>query len=206
MIQADLGTFAASTSLLLFIQGPTNAVMMASGAARGLWRTLPMAIVALAGYATAIIPLLALPGLAGAQGPIVGIMLRTVAAMVVAIVALRLWMSAQGSRATARTPQALGIFALTLFNPKALVLALGLMQPIRGFAGLAAECSIVAVVVVLSSVGWAAVGACGRHLSEFSPRSTTQATSIVLACFSVYFLMVAITDVALHPAAAMPWG
>ena len=206
MTPADLAIFTAGSGLLLFMPGPTNAVMMASGAAAGLRKSLPMALVALAGYSAAVGSLLLLGELAADHGRNVSLVLKAIAAAIMAVIAFRLWVSAVPRVSLPSKPSSVGIFALTLFNPKGLVLAFGIMQPIGDPADLVSKVMILGALVLLSTGSWIAAGAGTRNLSAVPGHWITRMASVVLACFALYFLSAVVREIDLrHEASDISW-
>ena len=198
MTLADLVIFTASSGILLFMPGPTNAVMMASGAACGLRKSLPMALVALAGYSAAIGCLLLLGALAADHSRNVSLVLKAIAAAVMAVIAVRLWVGAVPGVSTPSKPSAVSIFALTFFNPKALILAFGIMQPIGNHADLVSKASTLGTLILLSTVSWIAAGASTRNLPSVPNHWIARMASVVLACFTLYFLVAVVREVDLR--------
>jgi len=198
MTVADLAIFTAGSSVLLFMPGPTNAVMMASGAASGLRKSLPMALVALAGYSVAVGTLLSLGELAADHGRGVSLALKATAAAVMAVIAFKLWVSAVPRVSIPSKPSSTGIFALTLFNPKGLILAFGILQPIDDLADLVSKVMILGALVVLSAASWIVVGAATRNLPAVPSHWIARMASVVLACFTLYFLVAVISEIDLR--------
>jgi len=198
MTPIDLAIFTASASVLLFMPGPTNAVMMASGAASGLRKSLPMTTVALAGYSAAVGTLLLLGALAADHGRDVALVLKATAAVVMAVIAFKLWVSAVPSVSIPPRPSSVSIFALTLFNPKALVLAFGIMQPIGGLADLLTKAMILGVLVLLSTGSWISAGVSTRNLPAIPSHWIARMASVVLACFTLYFLVAVVSEIDLR--------
>lgn len=85
------------------------------------------------------------------------------------------------------------MFGLTLFNPKALVIVLGLMQSAQGWYDLTVECVIVAVGVLIAAASWAAAGAYRKRFRAVTNDRAAMSASLVLACFSVWFAAVGVT-------------
>jgi len=188
MTQSNLTIFVVSSGLLLFMPGPTNAVMMASGAASGFRRSMPMTLVALAGYASAIAILLAIGASAGMHGREFSLTLKAAAAIVMAVMAFKLWVKAAGNSPVPRKPSVGDVLSLTLLNPKAMILAFGVMQPVGEPADLVAKCSILGALVILSAACWIGVGAGTRTLSAVPNAFVARSASVILACFALYFL------------------
>lgn len=195
MTAAELSIFATSAGLLLFMPGPTNAVMMASGAASGLWRSLPLTLVAVAGYLGAITPLIALAELVGAHSGELAVLLKLIAAVVMTLVAIKLWVNAVPDATAPRKPGKVDVFALTLFNPKALVISFGMIQPVAGLVDLASKCAILGALIILSAGCWIVAGAGTRKMPTISSQWITRTTSVILSCFAIYFLTVAIGEI-----------
>ena len=198
MTLADLAIFTASSSVLLFMPGPTNAVMMASGAAWGLRKSLPMTLVALAGYSTAVGILLSLGELAADHGRNVSLALKATAAAVMAVIAFKLWVNAVPRVLIPSKPSSAGIFALTLFNPKGLILAFGIMQPIGDLADLVSKVMILGALVVLSAASWIVIGTATRNLPAVPSHWIARMASVVLTCFTLYFLIAVISEIDLR--------
>ena len=209
MTLADFAIFTASSSVLLFMPGPTNAVMMASGAASGLRKSLPMTFVALAGYSAAVGILLSLGELAADHGQDVSLMLKATAAAVMAVIAFKLWVSTVPRVSIPSKPSSAGIFALTLFNPKGLILAFGIMQPIGNLADLVSKVMVLGALVVLSAASWIIVGTATRNLPAVPSHWIARMASVVLACFTLYFLVAVISEIDLRHEASdisQPFG
>ena len=178
MTQTDLAVFLAGGTVLLFMPGPTNAVMMASGATVGLRRSMPLTLVALAGYSCAITVLLTCGVLAGAHGQSMTLVLKAIAAVAMSIVAFKLWAGAASNPAARRSPGLGGVLWLTLLNPKAMIVAFGIMQPIDDTAGMTLKCAILAALVIVSATCWIALGAWTKSLSAVPSALVAKVASV----------------------------
>jgi hypothetical protein len=148
---------------------------------------MPMTLVALAGYSCAITVLLAISALAGAHGQSMALALKAIAAVAMSIVAFQLWVG-RASSPTARESPGLGsVLWLTLLNPKAMIVALGIMQPIGGTAGFTVKCAVLAALVILSAICWIALGAWTKSVSAVPSAFIARVASVIIACFAIYF-------------------
>jgi threonine/homoserine/homoserine lactone efflux protein len=198
MTGAEFSLFVTSAGLLLFMPGPTNAVMMASGAAFGMRRSLPLAFVALLGYLFALMPLTAFAQMAGDRGEALSVLLKLISSVILIAISMNLWLAATSKARNWGNPKPICVFALTLFNPKALVISFGITPPIVGLADLGSKCAILGALVVLSAASWIFVGTATRTLPEIPTHWIARATSVVLACFAMYFFSTVIAAVDFH--------
>ena len=151
---------------LLVTPGPTNTLMVLTGAERGLPRGLALIPAELAGYLLTVAPLT----LAGApllqDLPQARAGLAVAAGLWVAVLALRLWRlpGADKGRPAVSAGQ---VFLTTLLNPKALIFGLVLLpSPSQAASHLALFAGLVVAVAVL----WVAAGAgLGRRQGRPSP-------------------------------------
>lgn len=141
---------------LLLTPGPTNTLMLLSGADRGLRASLPLVPVELAAYLCAVTPLVVLAQAAAPQMAALRPAIALVAGLWVLTLALRLWRKpAQtdgGRDASLVTPHR--IFITTLLNPKALIIGLVLLPGSALLPGLASFAALVVAVAIL----WIALG------------------------------------------------
>lgn len=139
--------------VLLLTPGPTNTLMLLSGADRGFAATLRLIPLELCAYLCTVIPLVLL-----AQGaaPFLDTLrpaIATLAGAWVLLLAMRLWRSPVRS---VDSPLVTGrqVATTTLLNPKALIFGLVLLPDANPVAGLALFSSL----VVLAAVFWTALG------------------------------------------------
>lgn len=148
---------------ILGMPGPTNTLLATSGALVGWRRSLPFAVAAIAGYLIAIAILNIVMASALVAYPWIKTALRLTICTYLGIVALELW---RRSDALKGAPSAIGfqrVFVTTLLNPKAIVVAFGIIpfsQPnaivfvvaFTGFIVIAAVCWIFVGVLVAGVV------------------------------------------------------
>lgn len=141
---------------LLATPGPTNTLLALAGV-QGVARPHVLPFVELAAYLTTVIPL-SLWGHGWLEDlPVLRLGLTFAAALWVAVLAVRLWRQStrpSASDAPGVTPLQVGV--TTLLNPKALVFGLVLIP--EG-PSLPAGLVLFAVLVLLVSLGWLALGA-----------------------------------------------
>lgn len=159
----DPFVFTATILVILAVPGPTNSLVATSGAVTGVRRSLKLVPAEVAGYLIAVTllglllrPIMAtFPGLAMTLRGIVGIYLL--------VLSVRLWR--QGHRSLVRNVDASSagtigttqIFVTTLLNPKAIVLALGIIP----FESHKLPFYLVwfAALVAIVATGWMVTGA-----------------------------------------------
>lgn len=189
MTLAELTIFAASVALLLFMPGPTNALMMTSGALTGVHRSMPLISFEIAGYLLAILPLLALNELAGGFRQELSLLLKSLAALVTIATAARLWLKARPDTSVKASPTSLEIFLQTLFNPKALIFAFAIIPPVAGPASLMAKITTFTALVCLAASFWIVVGATSCRVPILPRYWIARTSSLVLAGYAIYFAM-----------------
>lgn len=149
--------FVLAILALLATPGPTNTLMAASGAQRGLIPSLHLLAGELGGYFIAITVWIELVGAAGASQPLVPVIAKFIAAAFLLWSAWKLWTNA-GSADLAQRGITLGrVFLTTLINPKALVFAFAIF-PHLGFVERLSYMGVFAVLVVGTAIGWMALG------------------------------------------------
>jgi threonine/homoserine/homoserine lactone efflux protein len=160
-------SFLAGLLALVAAPGPTNAVMVASGALGG-WRACCLAVCAAsAGYLVTLTLAGYVFGATLMEWPGVIKTLRYVASAYLLLMAVRLWRS--GGAGLSAPPHASiplrTVFTISLLNPKALIIAFVLLP--RGWPDHLHETApyLVAVALVIPAValGWAAVGWALNH-------------------------------------------
>lgn len=189
MSLAEFSIFATSVALLLFMPGPTNALMMTSGALVGIRRSIPLIPFEIAGYLLAIMPLLAIDTLAGGFRQELSLLLKSLAALVTIATAARLWLKANPDTSAAASPTSLGILLPTFFNPKALILAFAIIPPVAGVASLLAKIATLVALVLLAASFWIVIGAASRCAPILPRHRIARISSIVLTGYAIYFVM-----------------
>lgn len=165
--------------------GPTNTLLLASGAAVGFRRSVVLVPAELVGYLAAILTI----GLL--VGPIVwdtrwlSNALRLAIAVYLVIVAIRLWRTGDLEVGGRRPVSFEDVFVTTLLNPKASIFALGII-PMRDpnlLAYIAAFCALLFLV----SACWIGVGAalCGGLLPTGRLSLVPRISAAVIAAFAM---------------------
>lgn len=183
-LNADLPVSAVAIVGLLLAPGPTNALLAAAGANLGLRRALPLVACEAAGYGLAILVL------RGGLGPLIdvapslGAALRLACAAWLAWTAVRLWRAGAAGIASATPVTGSSVFLATALNPKALVLAYGILP--AGAAWGLAESGILAIGALAGGMSWVALGAAiGRRVDHHAGRAhLNRAAAAVMAVFA----------------------
>jgi threonine/homoserine/homoserine lactone efflux protein len=189
LTEAPLAIFTISAALLLGMPGPTNAVLAAAGAARGLRGAPALLGAEIGGYAIALFLLLSLDGLAGSFRAEIGLALRMLATGLLLVTACKMWNAAGlsgGSHEDIRAPGALNVFLLTLFNPKVLILGFAMFPPAMARSGAAMPAILLAAVILLTGLGWIAAGAATRKLPGQPVVAVARLSSLVIGGFACY--------------------
>jgi threonine/homoserine/homoserine lactone efflux protein len=187
---SDLLPFIVAVLALLATPGPTNTLMAASGAQRGVMRSLPLLAGELGGYVIAITLWVELVGVAAAGLPLVPVLARFIAAAFLLWSAWKLWANA-GHADLAQRGITLGrVFLTTLLNPKALVFAFAIFPPV-GFIARLPYFGVLAALIVATAVGWMALGAVAARSSAgllTGPR-VERITALALAVFAALLMI-----------------
>lgn len=182
----DLLPFAFAVLALLATPGPTNTLMAASGAQRGVLPSLPLLLGELGGYLIAITVWIELVGAAGASQPLVPVIAKFVAVAFLIWSARKLWSNA-GAADLAQRGITLGrVFLTTLVNPKALVFAFAIF-PTVGFVARLPYFGLFGLVVIATAVGWMALGSVAARTSAglLTSSRVERITAVALAVFAI---------------------
>lgn len=193
---AELTIFVTSAALLLLIPGPTNALMMTSGALVGIRRSIPLISFEIAGYLLAILPLLALNELASEFRKQASLLLQLMAAVVTIATAARLWQKAGQDTPVMASPTALGIFLQTFFNPKAIIFAFSIMPPMLGLVSFATKIVTFTTLIFVAATFWIVLGAGGRSVADLPKHWISRISSLVLTGYAAYFIISAFQVIA----------
>jgi threonine/homoserine/homoserine lactone efflux protein len=177
--------FILAVLALLATPGPTNTLMAAAGAQRGLVRSLPLLAGELGGYAIAITVWIELVGAAAAAQPLVPVIAKFIAAVFLLWSAWKLWANA-GHADLAQRGITLGrVFATTLINPKALVFAFAIF-PHVGFVGRLPYLAVFGALVIATAIGWMGLGTVAARSSAGLLTSSLieRITAVALAVFA----------------------
>jgi threonine/homoserine/homoserine lactone efflux protein len=181
----DLLPFVLAVLALLATPGPTNTLMAAAGAQRGVVRSLPLLAGELGGYGIAITLWIELVGAAAAGQPLVPVIAKLIAAAFLAWSAWKLWANAGHADLAQRGITFNRVFATTLLNPKALVFAFAVF-PHVGFVARLPYLGVFAALVVATAVAWMTLGAVAARSSAGLLTSSLieRITAVALAVFA----------------------
>lgn len=177
--------FVLAVLALLATPGPTNTLMAAAGAQRGVGQSLPLLAGELGGYLIAITVWIELVGAAAAAQPLVPVIAKFVAAAFLLWSAWKLWANA-GHADLAQRGITLGrVFATTLINPKGLVFAFAIF-PHVGFVARLPYLGVFAALVIATAVGWMTLGTVAAHSSAglLTSSRVERITAVALAVFA----------------------
>lgn len=181
----DLTPFVLAVLALLAVPGPTNTLMAAAGASRGVVRSLPLLAGELGGYAIAITLWSEIVGAAATSQPLVPAVAKFVAAAFLVWSAWKLWSHAGRTDLPQRGITLSRVFATTLINPKGLVFAFAIFPQV-GFVARLPYLGVLAVLVVGTAIGWMALGAVLARSSRglLTSSRVERATAVALAVFA----------------------
>ena len=175
--------FLLSVAALLFVPGPTNTLLALAGAENGFRRSLPLLVAEASAYLLVVGSVSALLRAGSGEFVLLAPFLKLVSAAWVVRIAFAAWFRPSG--ASGRVVTIRRMFLTTLLNPKALVIATGIVPPASAgplYVYLAVLCGC----VTGAALAWLFMG------SQFGRGRPTEATllrkvtSIVLLGFAVY--------------------
>ena len=186
----EIALLATGIVVVLVTPGPTNTLLAAAGLRDGLRRALPLIGAELAGYLVAISAWGRFFAHAVQMWPWLPSLLRVVASVYIAWLALDMWRVAvalPGSTRRAGNPRTL--FVATLLNPKGLLFG-GTIFPAVAFMQWPAYLLAMGIFACLAgpiALAWIAFGAAlgSGRLGWLEPAKVQRGTSIVLGVFSV---------------------
>jgi threonine/homoserine/homoserine lactone efflux protein len=186
----NLLPFALAVLALLATPGPTNTLMAASGAQRGVISSLPLLAGELGGYLIAITVWTELVGAAAAGQPLVPAIAKLVAAAFLLWSAWKLWASAGHADLARRGITPGRVFTTTLVNPKALVFAFAIF-PHLGFLARLPYLGLFAVLAMGTAVGWMALGTAAARSSGgvLTSSRVERITAVALAAFAIMLMV-----------------
>jgi threonine/homoserine/homoserine lactone efflux protein len=170
--------------VLLVTPGPTNTLLFLAAADRGWRQSLHLIPAELAGYLTGVIPLMLIGTALLARYPAVEPAITVIAALWVAVLAVRLLHPSKTALAGAEVTARL-VFVTTLLNPKALIFGLVLLPG----AAAATNLAIFAAEVVLVAAGWAAAGAAFSRRRPGSALLLRRIAAVWLAAISATLMV-----------------
>lgn len=187
---SDLVPFVVAVLALLATPGPTNTLMAAAGAQRGVVRSLPMLAGELSGYLIAITVWIELVGAVAATQPLVPVIAKFVAAAFLLWSAWKLWRNAGHADLAQRGITLSRVFATTLINPKALVFAFAIF-PHVGLVQRVPYLGVFATLVVATAIGWMALGTLAARSSAglLTSSRVERITAVALAVFATLLVV-----------------
>jgi threonine/homoserine/homoserine lactone efflux protein len=150
---SDLTPFVLAVLALLAVPGPTNTLMAAAGASRGVVQSLPFLAGELGGYFIAITFWTEIVGAAATSQPLVPVIAKFIACTFLLWSAWKLWSHAGRTDLKQRGITLSRMFATTLINPKGLVFAFAIFPQV-GFVARLPYLGVFAVLVVATAIGW----------------------------------------------------
>jgi threonine/homoserine/homoserine lactone efflux protein len=195
----NLALFALGVLAVLATPGPTNTLLMTSGAEAGVKRSLPLVLGELSGYLISVNIIAFLMQELLHRHAAVELLLRGACAAYLLYTASKLWLSASGT-VTLTVVSVRRIFITTLSNPKALVFALMIApHALDRATQIAVLEGPLAGLILCSGVCWMAVGSFARNwagpaLNLAVIRRTSAAVLCVFAiiiCASAWPLLIA---------------
>lgn len=182
--------FGLAVLALLATPGPTNTLMAAAGAQRGVARSLALLLGELGGYLLAITVWIELVGAAAASQPMVPVVAKIIAAAFLVWSAWKLWRNAGRADLAQRGITLNRVFAITLINPKALVFAFAIF-PHVGFVERLPYLGLFTMLVIATALGWMALGTlAARSSAGFLTSSRVEhITAIALAVFATLLVV-----------------
>ncbi|KFL31977.1 hypothetical protein JP75_06165 [Devosia riboflavina] len=182
---SDWTAFILAVLGLLATPGPTNTLMAASGAQRGVRGSLHLLAGELGGYAIAITVWIEIVGAVATKEPMVAVVAKLVAVAFLYWSAIKLWRNAGQTDLGQRGITLSRVFVTTLLNPKALVFAFAIF-PAVGFVERLAYDAVFAVLVVMTAVGWMVLGALAQRGSAglLTSARVEQITAVALVAFA----------------------
>lgn len=169
---------------LLAVPGPTNTLMAASGAQRGVRQSLHLLVGELGGYAIAITVWIEVVGAVAAREPMVAVAAKLIAVAFLLWSAWKLWRNAGRADLGARGITLSRVFATTLINPKALVFAFAIFPGV-GFVERLPYDAVFAALVIGTAIGWMSLGALAQRGAAgwLNSARVEQITAVALAVF-----------------------
>ncbi len=180
--------FVGTAAAILAVPGPTNALLAASGASRGIRASLRLISAVLTAYLGAILAwgLLLIP--ATAFWPPLAPLARVACALFLAATAVRLW---RGTASLTATTPGGGITTrtmtlATLLNPKALLFATAVFPPAAFTQSdvFSSTALAFAAPLIPISLAWIVFGASLGFQDRISPQTAHRTAAVLLAFFS----------------------
>jgi threonine/homoserine/homoserine lactone efflux protein len=187
---SDQIPFIVGVLALLATPGPTNTLMAAAGAQRGVARSLPLLASEVLGYFIAITAWTELVGAASASQPWVPVGAKLLASAFLIWSAWKLWQNAGHAdfRQSGITPGR--VLGTTLVNPKALIFAFAIFPPV-GFVTRLPYLGLFTGLVIVTAVGWMTLGmlAARRSAGLLTSSRVERITAVALAAFAMLLMV-----------------
>jgi threonine/homoserine/homoserine lactone efflux protein len=187
----SLAAYLSAVLALLIAPGPTNTLIGVAGAQRGMIRVVRLLPAELAGYLTAILPLVWIGAEVLGRFPSAALALKLVAAAWVMALAVRLWdLRGAGEQGLVTVRR---IYVTTLLNPKALVFGLVLL-PSPSEPQFAERFALFCLSVICIALLWGAAGALSQRGAGggFRLRMVQRIASVWLGLVSVTLVLGAV--------------
>ncbi len=191
----NIWLFIGAALALLLSPGPTNTLLMYSGAAAGVRRSLSLVAAELCGYCGSIALLALGLGPVVRKYPIFGVSLRMVAAAYLVAMAVHLWTSRPIAGKKSEPLEWRKVFIATLFNPKAVLFAF-VVIPHLFDAQLAAAVPYLltlSVLIVFAGAMWILLGAIlGPIIERIAGRNAAHRLGAAAQLFFAAVLIVSV--------------
>ncbi|KKB77427.1 hypothetical protein VW35_14825 [Devosia soli] len=186
----DWTAFVLAVLGLLATPGPTNTLMAASGAQRGVRNSLHLLAGELGGYAIAITVWIEIVGAVAAREPMVATVAKLVAAAFLYWSAWKLWRTAGTADLGQRGITLSRVFVTTLLNPKALVFAFAIFPQLGSVERLPYD-AVFALLVIATAIGWMILGALAQRGSAglLTSARVEQITAMALTVFATVLMV-----------------
>jgi threonine/homoserine/homoserine lactone efflux protein len=186
----DLTPFVLAVLALLAVPGPTNTLMAAAGASRGVIKSLPLLAGELGGYFIAITVWTEIVGAAATSQPLVPVIAKIIAAAFLIWSAWKVWSAAGRTDLPQRGITLSRVFATTLINPKGLVFAFAIFPQV-GFVARLPYLGVFVVLVVATAIGWMTLGAGLAKSSRglLTSSRVERVTAVALAVFATLLVV-----------------
>lgn len=193
----DFLPFVLAVLGLLIVPGPTNTLMAAAGATRGVRRSLHLIAGELGGYLIAITVWTELVGAAAAAQPLIGVAAKLIAAGFLLWSAWKLWSHPRLSGQPATAISLARVFTTTLVNPKGLVFAFAIF-PHLGFVARLPYLGVMGALVIVTAMAWQTLGGAVASSSRglLTAARIEKASAVALAVFAVLLIVQTVESLA----------
>lgn len=179
-------TFLITVVAVLATPGPTNTLLMTSGATTGA-RALRLIPAEISGYLISILTIgyVIAPWISGSHA--ITLILRLAVAAYLLFLAVRLWRSPVSMTVHQRLIRFSDVFVTTLLNPKALLFAMGIipLQSPEVVTYLSSFCGLVAII----GSAWILIGVIAANgLAVKARAALPRIGAVVIAVFAAYLV------------------